>query len=129
MTNFAQTMHDWQRMCKYFDEHYHENCCHICPIQNCGAIWEMDDTTNWKEIEEIISVWAAEHPPEPKYPGWREYLKKMDLIDERDIQFQEYNPNNIYYKTEKNAAILNEKADQPIPAKIADVLGLEPRYE
>lgn len=62
MTDFAQTMRDWQRMCKYFDEHYNEDCCHICPIQNCGAIWEMGDITNWEEFEEIISTWAAEHP-------------------------------------------------------------------
>lgn len=125
MTNFAQTMHDWQRMCKYFDEHYREDCCRICPIQNCGAIWEMEDTTNWGEIEEIISTWAAEHK-EPIYPTWREYLKKMSLIDERDIQFQECSPNNVYYKIDKNAAILNEKANQSIPAKIAAALGLEP---
>lgn len=128
ITSFAQIMHDWQRMCKYFDEHYHEDCCHICPIQNCGAIWEMEDTTDWGEIEEIVNTWSAEHP-EPKYPSWREYLKKIGLIDEQHIQFQEYSPNNVYYKTEKNAAILNEKANQPIPAKIADVLGLEPHYE
>ena len=123
MTNFAQTMHDWQRMCKYFDEHYHEDCCHICPIQNCGAIWEMDDTTNWKEIEEIINVWAAEHK-EPIYPSWREYLKKMGLTT----------PKNVYFADENGAGIkpedgLTEKANQPIPAEIATALGLEPRYE
>lgn len=128
MTNFAQTMHDWQRMCKDFAKNYHEDCCRICPIQNCGAIWEMDDATDWEKIEKIINTWAAEHP-EPIYPSWREYLKKMGLIDERHIQFQEYSPNNVYYKTEKNAAILNEKAGCPIPAKIATTLGLEPRYE
>ena len=123
MTNFAQTMHDWQRMCNYFDEHYHEDCCHICPIQNCGAIWEMEDTTNWGEIEEIISTWAKEHK-EPIFPSWREYLKKMGLIT----------PKSVYFSDENGAGVkledgLTEKANQPIPAEIATALGLEPRYE
>lgn len=117
MTNFTQTMHDWQRMCKYFDEHYHEDCCHICPIQNCGAIWEMANITNWEEFEEIISTWAAEHP-EPKYPTWREYLTKNGLINE--VKLWNYN------EQETTKYLLNEKADCPIPAKIAAALGLEP---
>lgn len=122
MTNFAQTMHDWQRMCKYFDEHYHEDCCHICPIQNCGAIWEMEDTTDWGEIEEIINTWAAEHK-EPIYPSWREYLKKMGLTTSKNVYFSDENGAGI-----KHEDGLTEKANQPIPAKIATALGLEPKY-
>jgi len=120
MTNFAQTMHDWQRMCKYFDEHYHEDCCHICPIQSCDAIWMMDDTTDWGKIEKEINIWAAEHP-EPKYPTWREYLKKMGLTT----------PKSVYFSDENGAGVrledgLAEKANQPIPAEIAAAIGLEP---
>jgi len=126
MTNFAQTMHDWQRMCKYFDEHYHEDCCNICPIQSCGAIWDMDDTTNWEEIEEIISTWAAEHP-EPKYPTWREYLKKIGVVIERNISYPENSPEGLYIVGKNHALILNEKADQPISAEIAVALGLKPK--
>jgi len=123
MINFAQTMHNWQRMCNYFDEHYQEDCCHICPIHNCDAIWAMDEATDWEKIEESINDWAAEHP-EPKYPTWREYLKEKGLIT----------PKKIYFSDEYNAGFkledrLNEKADQPIPAKIATALGLEPHYE
>lgn len=120
MTNFAQTMHDWQRMCKYFDEHYHEDCCHICPIKSCGAIWEMANITNWEEFEEIINTWAAEHP-EPKYPTWREYLTKIGLIKETKL----WN----YKRQETTEYMLNENADRPIPAVIAAALGLEPCHE
>lgn len=123
MMNFAQTMHNWQRMCKYFSEHYNEDCCRICPIQNCGAIWEMEDTTDWEEIEKIINTWAVEHP-EPIYPSWREYLKKMGLTT----------PKSVYFSDENGAGVkledgLTEKADKPIPVVIAAALGLEPRYE
>lgn len=124
ITSFAQIMHDWQRMCKYFDEHYSEDCCHICPIQNCGAIWEMDDATDWGEIEKIVNTWAAKYP-EPIYPTWCEYLKEKGLIA----------PKNIYFSDENGVEIkkledgLTEKANQPIPAVIAAALRLEPRYE
>lgn len=122
MTNFTQTMHNWQRMCNYFDKHYNEDCCHICPIQNCGAIWEMEDTTDWKKIEEIVNTWSAEHK-EPIYPSWREYLKKMGLTTSK----------NVYFSDEYSAEVkledrLTEKADQPIPAEIATALGLESKY-
>lgn len=123
MTNFAQTMHNWQRMCKYFDEHYHEDCCHICPIHNCDAIWAMDEATDWGKIEEIVNTWAAEHP-EPKYPTWREYLKKIGLTT----------PKSVYFSDENGAGVkledgLTEKANQPIPTEIAAALELEPHYE
>ena len=123
MINFTQTMHNWQRMCKYFDEHYQEDCCHVCPIHNCDAIWAMDETTDWGKIEESINAWAAEHP-EPKYPTWREYLKEMGLTTST----------NVYFSSENGAGIrindtLNENADCPIPAEIAVALKLEPKYE
>jgi len=124
MTNFAQIMRDWQRMCKYYDEHYQEDCCHICPIHNCDAIWAMDETTDWGKIEEIVNTWAAEHP-EPKYPSWREYLKKIGVVIERNIDYFE----NSCVVSKDNAFILNENADQPIPVEIATALGLEPHYE
>lgn len=123
MTNFTQTMRNWQRMCKYFDKHYEDECCRICLIHNCDAIWAMDEATDWGKIEEIVNTWAAEHP-EPKYPTWREYLRKMGLTT----------PKSVYFSNEDGAGVkleddLAEKADQPIPAEIATALGLEPHYE
>ena len=128
MTNFTQIMHDWQRMCKYFDEHYQEDCCHVCPIHNCDAIWAMDETTDWGKIEELINAWAAEHP-EPKYPTWREYLKEIGVVIERNISYPENGPEGLYIVEKNHALILNENADCPIPAEIAIALKLEPKYE
>jgi hypothetical protein len=87
----------------------------------------MEKTTNWEEIEEKISTWTAEHP-EPKYPTWREYLKKIGVVIERNIKYFENGPEGLYIVGKDNAPILNENADCPIPAKIATALGLEPKY-
>ena len=123
MTNFAQTMHDWQRMCKYFERHYSDACCEHCPLESCGAVWEMDDTINWEEFEKKISTWAAEHK-EPIYPTWREYLKEKDLITSKKVYFSDE-----YGAGFKLEDCLNKNADRHIPAKIATALGLEPHYE
>jgi len=123
MTNFAQTMRNWQRMCKYLDERYEEESCRICLIHNCDAIWGMDEATDWGKIEEIVNTWAAEHP-EPKYPTWREYLKKMGLTTPKSVYFSDENDTGL-----KVEDILTEKANQPIPPEIATALGLEPHYE
>ena len=123
MTNFAQTMHDWQRMCKYYEEHYQESCCYHCPLKNCGSIWEMEDTTNWEGLEKVINTFAAEHK-EPKYPSWREYLKEMGLTTPRTVYFSDENGAGV-----KINDVLNEKADYQISAEIAAALGLEPHYE
>ena len=61
MTDFAQTMHNWKRMCEYFEKHYEENCCDYCPLTGCGAIWEIDKE-NWEDFEKKINTWAAENP-------------------------------------------------------------------
>lgn len=116
LTKFAQTMHDWQRMCKYFENHYD---CNYCPLKNCGAIWEMDDITDWEKIEKSIDTWAAENP-EPKYPTWREYLVNIGLIKETVL----WN----YNEQETIKYFLNEKAESPILPEIAEKLGLKPQY-
>jgi hypothetical protein len=86
----------------------------------------MDYIKDWEDFASKIEDWAEKHK-EPVYPTWREYLMKMGLIDEQHIQFPEYSPNGVCYKIEKNAAILNEKANKPISAEIAAALGLEPK--
>lgn len=123
MTNFTQTMRDWQRMCKYFERHYNYACCEHCPLESCGAVWEMDDTINWEDFEKKISTWTAEHP-EPIYSSWREYLKEKGLITSTKVYFSDE-----YGAGFKLEDCLNENADRPISTEIATALGLEPHYE
>ena len=128
MTNFAQIMHDWQRMCNYFEKQYDYACCEYCPLESCGAIWEMSYIKNWEEFEKKITDFVKAHP-EPKYPTWREYLKKIGVVIERNIKYTENGPEGQYIVGKDNASILNEKADCPIPDEIATALGLEPQHD
>lgn len=105
MTDFAQTMHNWKRMCEYFEKHYEENCCDYCPLTSCGAIWEMDKE-NWEDFDVKINTWAAENP-EPKYPTWREFIHNYCNSCGYDI--------SVFM-------------DQQIHPEIAEKLGLKPQY-
>jgi hypothetical protein len=77
MSDFVQTMKDWRRMCKAFTTD-DDSCCYGCPVvdiheHGCGAIFEMEDSTDWERYEGQIREWAAEHP-EPVYPTWEKWL-------------------------------------------------------
>ena len=71
MADFVQTMKDWRRMCKAYTTD-DDSCCYGCPVvdfheHGCGAIFEMDDGTDWERYEGQIREWAAEHPVEYPY--------------------------------------------------------------
>lgn len=101
MADFVQTMKDWRRMCKYYDEKNGNNSCDFCPLNGCNAIYEDDGNTDYSDIEEKVAAWAAEHPV--VYPTWAEYLMHV-------------------YQDVSYARILGET----IPADIAEKLGIEP---
>ena len=103
MSDFVQTMMDWRRMCKAYTTD-DDSCCSGCPVADfrepgCGAIFEMEDCTDWERYDGAIREWAAEHP-EPVYPSWQEWFDTF----ERGID-----------------------VDEPIPADIAQKLGLKPK--
>ena len=118
MTDFVQTMRNWKRMCKYFEEHYEDRCCNYCPLKSCGAIWEID-RENWEDFERKINTWAAENPRVAS-PSLREYLVNIGLIKETVL----WN----YNEQETIKYFLNEKADSTIPPEVAEKLGLKPQY-
>ena len=83
MAEFVQTMKDWRRMCKAYTTD-DESCCHGCPVvdfheHGCGAIFEMEDGTDWQRYADAIMAWAAEHQ-EPVYETWFEYLLRIGVI-------------------------------------------------
>ena len=114
MADFVQTMKDWRRMCKTFTTDDDESCCEGCPIMaleidehGCDAIFsEWADKADWEKVEDVIETWAAEHP-EPVYPAWRDWLRSQ------------YPMSGPYTMTD----IL----ESPIPADIAEKLGIEPK--
>lgn len=109
--DFVQTMKDWRRMCKAFTTD-DDSCCYGCPVvdlheHGCEAIFEMEDSTDWERYEGQIREWAAEHP-EPKYQSWGEWLSEIGVFQCEDGEWR------------------FAKANDPIPADIAQKLGIEP---
>lgn len=117
MADFVQTMNDWRRMCKYYDEKTGNNSCDFCPLNGCNAIYEDDGNTDYSDIEEKVAAWAAEHP-EPVYPTWKEWLEEQRVV----VHFDSVNEKGKKVKWE-----LTNKSNCPIPADIAQKLGIEPK--
>jgi len=121
MAEFQEVMRQAERMCKAHDE------CECCPIKE-----EMDDlgekcpfcgALDVAAVEQKIMGWVAENP-EPRYPTWKEW---------QDTNF----PNNdalmrpcIFESEEYFGCKLEigceECMNKPIPADIAEKLGIKP---
>lgn len=112
MTDFVQTMKNWSRMCLSFKS------CNDCPMMDADG-WtyilcsEGGISSVRPEVaEKVIVKWATEHPA-PVYPTWAEWLYEQglmtDVIDGKGGNF------------------LYNLASEPIPADIAQKLGIEPK--
>jgi len=119
MPDFVQTMKDWRRMCKAQDDGSNRDVCATCPFgmlgEICFSIYE--DDMDYEKLESVVTKWAAEHP-EPVYPTWGEwFVEHGDLVDG--------------WQNATNAAWMANTAlgvfMKPIPADIAQKLGIEPK--
>ena len=115
MAEFNDVMREWRRFCKS-----HDNCgeCEFDGAGICGDT-HMSDVP-FASIERRIMAWAAEHP-EPQFPTWGEWLEQMGIIS------KEYGETfiDIPYGTFDTLTLNAEKIQQPIPADIAQKLGIE----
>ena len=117
MADFVQTMKDWRRMCNAQDDGSDRDVCKTCPMGNggCSAVYEDDGSMNYAHVEKVVTKWSAEHP-EPVYPTWRDWLETQ------------------YHQTRKAVDCGHESLNSwmnntPIPADIAQKLGIEPKGE
>jgi len=89
--------------------------CDICDIRPfCPSKTFLDKyakSGRAERLEEIVMAWAEEHP-EQVYPTWWEYLTRIHVIFPAmgDIQ-----------------KCVDDLAATPIPADIAQKLGIEPK--
>ena len=105
--SFQEVMKQWHRMCKsirsdcreceIYKKALREHCC-FCNKDTFG-----EDAI--KSVEIIVMQWAADHP-EPVYPTWAEWLHAEGIV---------------------NLGTYCDKAFKPIPADIAQKLGLQPK--
>lgn len=110
--HFVQTMKDWRRMCK-------NRKCSDCGLEeHCDADPSARKDEDIMSIEKEVTDWAAEHP-EQVYPTWGEWLEIQDVVGVEG-----------YFETEAgDLPIYRMRRDiwQPIPADIAEKLGIEPK--
>ena len=109
MAGFQEVMRQWRRFCKS-----HSNCgeCEFDGKDICGQTHLSD--VPYSDMELRIMAWAAEHP-EPVYPTWAEWLHDNGII----LDARQHNENEHW--------LLGIEAMRPIPADIAQKLGIEPK--
>lgn len=119
MAEFVQTMKDWCRMCLSYKS------CDDCPMMDAD-VWahilcsEGGIQTAVPEIQEtVIEKWAAEHP-EPVYPTWFELAVQQGFKIEEGKQCTD---------EELLLILLMASVNTPIPADIAQKLGIEPKED
>lgn len=127
MAEFQEVMRQANRMCAS----YANDCTdcglrkedYACPFDNLP---EGMDLKSLPEIERVVMDWAEKHP-EPRYPSWNEAWKQL-FPDARRI----YAPCIMYFVEEcpYDSAINSGNCDKcrntPIPADIAEKLGVKP---
>lgn len=112
MSDFEITMRDWKRMCDEYKKLYVYDCCMHCSLdglKSCGGIWEMPKNTDWRLLEEKVDAWAEENP-EPQYPTWAEWFLETNQVGR-----------------ERHMYDWHSLLHSPIPADIAEKLGIEPK--
>ena len=107
MAEFQEVMRQWKRR---FEA---ERTLVDSKVKGLDALWLAMD--NPDEIESLVMSWAEEHP-EPVYPTWREWL-----IEQGVIQMVESERHDFLIPS------MMLSVDEPIPADIAQKLGIEPK--
>ena len=116
MAEYVEVMKQKKRMCN-------STLCCKCNIfhfagEDIGNCQQFI-SNNPSKAEEIIMSWAAEHP-EPQFPTWKEWLEEQRVV----VHFDSVNNKGTKVKWE-----LTNKSNCPIPADIAEKLGIEPKGE
>lgn len=129
MAEFAEVMRQANRICVRHEK------CNDCPLAhqidkftNCDLNLTPCDFTDETilQIEVKVNQWAAENP-EPQYPTWREWqqanfpnkssaIRPCENISCTDAHCSDYKG-------------CGDCANQPIPADIAEKLGIKPKED
>lgn len=130
MARFTEIVKQAHRMCETYGPHDND-CTTLCPLGRannpagmklCECIG-FTDLESAKEIEKRVLAWAAEHP-EPVYPSWNEAWKEL-FPQAKYIPCPE-----LYFGVEgcdhDDKFCVNCKS-RPIPAEIAEKLGIRPK--
>ena len=130
MAQFIEVMRQAKRLCAARGG----MCSTItCPLDNgeaCRLNVDLDGE-DYNELERIITDWAKEHP-EPAYPsweeGWRQLFPKADIRRTfcPEVFGDTYKCDWCYDDDEDGNVKCDECLERPIPAEIAEKLGIKP---
>lgn len=122
MAQFIEVMRQARRMCESFSD----GDCSECPIGDakvldCGIT--VTSGMDCEEVERRVMQWAAKHP-EPVYPTWREWQNSVFPDAGRYIMPCDFESKNRFKCKEKTCY---QCVTEPIPADIAEKLGIKPK--
>lgn len=121
MAEFVEVMKQARRMCGAHSEC--DNCSvrDIIGIAGCPFLEAYIDRAG--QIERIVMDWAAKHP-EPRYPTWKEWQDTN--FPNNDALMQPCIFESEEYFNCKQEIGCEECMNNPIPADIAEKLGIKP---
>ena len=136
--SFQEVMKEWNRMCKAIQESnrsrnmsgFNYLPCSGCTLNTKGC--KSPDIEDISIVEEEVMRWAALHS-EHVYPTWLEWLEKQGICVERIKDYRrEYGMTEVIwsnFSVNGNIAYIVKqgKANEAIPADIAEKLGLKPK--
>lgn len=123
MADFMEVWRQAKRLCDM------AKCGEDCPLHvdvtTCRLDYVLDSDTPEYEVrkfENIVMQWAVEHP-ESKYPTWREWQEA--IFPDCDVLIEP-----CQYMSKERAGCCGQVCSdcrvQPIPADIAERLGVKP---
>lgn len=122
MAEFVEVMRKIERMCR-------ESGCVECPFSSCKNCKEVYCNGFMKEYpeeaEKLVEQWNSEHP-EPLYPTWEQWQKKMFTENEENVS-----PCQFVACRKHGSRVCDpfECIKHRIPADIAEKLGINPGEE
>ena len=126
MAEFTEVMRQVKRMCDATVSARCHECTLWRPETESCSLYGDDDGVDYADMERRVMAWAAEHP-EPRYPTWREWQHSM-FPNAGAIMY----PCSFLSHTECKCngwSTCDECRERPIPADIAEKLGIRPIEE
>lgn len=122
MAEFTEVMRQVKRMCDATVSARCHECTLWRPETESCSLYGDDDGVDYADMERRVMAWAAEHPV-PRYPTWDEWQHSM--FPDASVKMM---PCSFTSKDKLGCRglICLECRKQPIPADIAEKLGIKP---
>ena len=122
MAEFTEVMQQVKRMCDATVSARCHECTLWRPETESCSLYGDDDGVDYADMERRVMAWAAEHPA-PRYPTWREWQHSM--FPGASVKII---PCSFTSKDKLGCVglICMQCREQPIPADIAEKLGIKP---